>query len=168
MIGTRYLKQTFVSKRSEALLATWIHESLHARQPFAPDAQREIRSFVGYEEGMVEGLTRTICAAHADIPVTTGSYDAYVACYESLARMIGVPSELIYRELWQYAPGTLRAHFFDALRRVLYNSHSGVRVTDDRRSAIEEAADAMLDNQAQLLPHDSTTVFDLSWQRVLR
>ena len=53
-----YLR-TFVQVRQQGdpVFRTWLHESLHARQPYAPGASAEYRAFRGYEEGLVEGLT---------------------------------------------------------------------------------------------------------------
>src|SRR5438128_2254734 len=43
-----------IQREPDDFFRTWVHESLHARQPFAPGAAEQYLRYAGYEEGMVE------------------------------------------------------------------------------------------------------------------
>lgn len=93
---------------------TWIHESLHARQPFALHSALEQRRYRGYEEGMVEGLTRLIVEKGALRPVLA-SYDYYVTAYRTMARTLGLTPERLLRQLWTYPTGEVRVGLVEAV-----------------------------------------------------
>ena len=101
----------FLRDRGEAdpVFRTWLHESLHARQPYAPGASAEYRVFRGYEEGLVEGLTQVVLAA-AGIAVAGAPFSAYVAAYRALADTLGIEPEVLLRALWRYPAGEVRQH----------------------------------------------------------
>jgi hypothetical protein len=90
---------------------TWIHESLHARRLPSLNRHREYARWPGYEEGMVEGLTRHVTGSSAGIPVEHRSFDYYVEAYRVLAATGGFPMEQLWRALWLQAPGDVRTYF---------------------------------------------------------
>ncbi len=85
-LSGRFLDQALrLDRRPEAIFKTWVHESLHARQSYAPDVATEYSLRRGYEEGMVEGLARVLTRDRAGIDPPGTSYNYYVAAYRSLA-----------------------------------------------------------------------------------
>ncbi len=96
------------------MFRTWIHESLHARQPFAIYSALEQRRYKGYEEGLVEGLTRLVVDKGALRPVLA-SYDYYVGAYRTLAQVLGLSPERLLRRLWPYPTGEVRDRFVEAV-----------------------------------------------------
>jgi hypothetical protein len=102
-----------VLARPDSVFRTWVHESLHARQPYAAGAAGERSVAPGYEEGLAEGLARVVTRAKAGMRATGGTFDYYVAVYEVLAQVLEVNVELLWRELWQHPTGQVRAAFVD-------------------------------------------------------
>lgn len=97
---------------------TWVHESLHARQTFAPTLSAEYRAASGYEEGMVDGLARLIVADQAGMVLpaaATMGYTSYVIGYRALASVLGVDEETLLARVWRFAAGTIRRNFPDIL-----------------------------------------------------
>jgi hypothetical protein len=110
LVGERM--RSLVRQRGEpdAAIRTWIHESLHARQPYAPEAGAEYRSFRGYEEGLTEGLTQCVQAA-AVISVSETPFAFYVAAYRALADALHLEVEHLWRALWAFPVGEVRKAF---------------------------------------------------------
>lgn len=107
---------------ADRILSAWVHESLHARAPFAGDARTEYQRTRGYEEGLVAGLTDLILRAH-DISSGPATFEYYVTAYRVLARTLGVEVEDLWRRLWRQAPGTLRAGLVEIVTDVLAIDH---------------------------------------------
>ncbi len=105
----------------------WVHESLHARQPFAPDHAAEYRDFSGYEEGLVEGLARSLLRDQLGIREIAGTFEHPVAAYRGLALVLRVDLEQLWRRLWQTPPGAVRAAFPDIVAD-LYQSETGAQL----------------------------------------
>lgn len=105
--------------RPDSLLRTWIHESLHARQPYSPGFRREWSEASGFEEGMVEGLTRLIVVEGLGLLPGIVSYDFYVATYRTLATVLGLDTERLWRALWMYPVGGVRERFLSVIERLL-------------------------------------------------
>jgi hypothetical protein len=53
----------------------------------------------GFEEGMVEGLARSVTGTAAGITVADPSYVYYVEAYRALARVAGIDAERLWRAL---------------------------------------------------------------------
>ena len=97
------------------VIRTWVHESLHGRQPYSRDHRQEADRWPGHEEGLAEGLARTLTGGIADMDIGTGSYAYYVAVYEALADVAGIDPERVLRGVWQAAPGDVRATLIDTV-----------------------------------------------------
>lgn len=95
----------------------WVHESIHARRPFTSAYATERVLAAGYEEGLAEGLARAPTRAGAGMSIVMQSYNLYVAAYETLAEVLHIPVELIWRHLWMAAPGEVRQHFLAVVER---------------------------------------------------
>jgi hypothetical protein len=67
---------------------------------------------------LAEGLARTVAEGHAGIAPPDRPYEAYVAAYGALARVIGAGVEQLWRLLWLAPPGQVRERFPDALAEV--------------------------------------------------
>jgi len=94
---------------------TWVHESLHARGPRLAVAET---ATPGYEEGMAEGLARRMLLKHASVPRIEGSFDHYVAGYETLSEVLGLDEEHLWRRLWEAPRGEVRARFVSAIEEL--------------------------------------------------
>lgn len=104
--------------RADSLLKTWIHESIHGRQPYAPGFADEWRLHRGFEEGLAEGLARII-AVELGLRLVLASYNYYVAAYQSLATVLEIPIEALLRRLWEIAAGRVAANFVMGVEDVI-------------------------------------------------
>jgi hypothetical protein len=123
-------------------LRTWVHESLHARQPYAPTYHAEYAAAAGYEEGMVEGLARHILRHHAGTDAFVGTFDYYVAAYTALAQVFDIRVEGLWMRLWQEPPGRVREAFPYVLRDLAGNP-GGRAVTDAVLQRVRAVADSV-------------------------
>jgi hypothetical protein len=105
--------------RPDSLIRTWIHESLHARQPFSRGYQREWREALGYEEGLVEGITRLIAVEWLGLRPVVASYDYYVVSYQTLATVLSVDPERLWRLLWAFPVGEVSLGLVSTVERIL-------------------------------------------------
>jgi hypothetical protein len=113
--------------RADSLLKTWIHESIHARNPYAPGFHREWHRACGYEEGLAEGLARLI-ADELGLRPTPGRYDFYVSAHRTLAAVIAVDLDILLRSLWAYPAGEVSAAFPEVIERILTAGRSTTRL----------------------------------------
>jgi hypothetical protein len=111
---------------------TWVHESIHGRQPFALGDAAQHRRTRGYEEGIVEGLARVVTRDRAGMSIADAAYDYYVTAYQSLADVLDAPVEHVWRRLWTHPLGGVRAAFVEEAGAVLADS-SGQRLTAAQR-----------------------------------
>jgi hypothetical protein len=125
--------------RPDTIVRTWVHESLHARQPFAATAHTEYAAFRGYEEGLVESLTRNVLdRAGIDIPVAAFEY--YVEAYRALAAELDTDADDLCRKLWQLGPGHVRSgllHIIEATanNRFRFSGPRFMRIADQLMSS---------------------------------
>lgn len=113
VLSGNYLQAMLELRHSpDSVLRTWLHESLHARQPFTGDRYAaEAEHWLGYEEGLVEGLARLVVQDKAGVTTLDLAYEGYVRAYRALARVLGVSAEQVWRDLWQVGLGGVRAAF---------------------------------------------------------
>jgi hypothetical protein len=109
------LRRNLRLAQPNAVFRTWIHESLHARQPYAAGYAEEYRRTPGYEEGLVEGLSRELLLAVGGFVDVGGSFDYYVTAWQTLARLMSVPVYAVWQRLWTEPPGRVRANFAAAV-----------------------------------------------------
>jgi hypothetical protein len=166
ILSAPFIVRQLVANSAVSVWETWVHESLHARQPFIPGLASEVRDYVGYEEGMVEGLTRLVCRERAGMQTVGGAYDYYVRCYESLASHLRIERETLYRAVWNSPPGGVRSAFFDALNTAMFIMH-GRRLEQRLREPITRAADVLFSSVAQLGGAAATSPDDM-WEEALR
>lgn len=105
-------------ERADSLLKTWIHESIHGRQPYSPGFSEEWRLHRGFEEGLAEGLARIIASELELVPILA-SYNSYVAAYQTLADALDVPVEDLFRSLWEFAVGQVATGFLTGVDDVI-------------------------------------------------
>lgn len=115
LAGDRLQATVRQSGRPDTMFRTWVHESLHARQPYSPQARIEYRSWSGYEEGLAEGLARLVTIEKAGMTPLTLSYDYYIAAYRALGTVLNVEPEQFWRGLWRFPPGEVRAGFGEVI-----------------------------------------------------
>jgi hypothetical protein len=90
---------------------TWVHESIHARQPYSMDWRAEYEQWEGYEEGLADGMADVLCTwAGAVIPEAT-DYVAYNQAYRALAAVLQMPPWNLLRRIWSAPTGRVRTHF---------------------------------------------------------
>lgn len=136
------LRAMLRTHQPDDLFRTWIHESLHGRQRYSPRASDEIRRFQGFEEGMVEGLARTVARDKAGMHLLGLSYDWYVVVYQSLATVVGVAPELLWRQLWQSRAGEVRLAF-PAVVDTHWSQRTGQPLTAAQLGRIQAMADVL-------------------------
>lgn len=114
MLAGIALESALSEERVDGFFGTWVHESIHARQPYAHGASTEYRQYRGFEEGLVEGLTRHVLE-RAGIAPRTGAFSYYVVVYEQMAHVLGIDTVELWRRLWKYPTGTISAVFVDVV-----------------------------------------------------
>lgn len=152
----------------DAIVETWIHESVHGRHVnWGPNLHAEA-AFRGFEEGLAEGITRLASRLARFVPGLP-TYGRYVQTYEELAYVLGVSPETIYRWLYRLPNGSVMDSFvseIDALR-----AESGEPpLTIDQRGRLERTAQRLFDVGFQDDP-SSARLRDLIrrvWRRGLR
>jgi len=144
----------YTHREADDLFRTWVHESLHARQQFARGHAQEYSVTRGYEEGMVEGLSRLIVVNRAAMPYRPPSSNYYVTAYDTLAYEAGIPVEELWRQLWEHAAGAVRLHFVDTVAQLIFK-HSGRMLTGRQLSQLRVCADrAFGSSRAGDVPHE--------------
>ena len=94
----------------DAVVETWIHESVHGRHfPWSARTHAEI-AFPGYEEGLAEGITHLLSRLAGFVPGLP-AYGRYTQTYEELAQVLGVTPEILYRSLYQLTNGSVMDGF---------------------------------------------------------
>lgn len=126
------------ARRADSLIKTWIHESIHGRQRFAPSFTAEWRLRRGFEEGLAEGLARAIAEA-LELRPALASFNFYVDAYRALARALDVPVISIWRCLWRCPPGSVSTGFIACIDAVM-RSESGYRLSARQRLRLEVRA----------------------------
>lgn len=124
----------------DAIVSTWVHESIHARQRYAGGDEYSI--WTGYEEGMTEGLTHLFLGSQgiSDVDV---SFPFYVTAYEEIAAFLEIDIQTLWRGLWHYPTGMIRSSFIDAIDRALIQSGQDT-LTERRRDRLQFATDTLL------------------------
>ena len=102
----------------------------------------------GYEEGLAEGIAGLTVRLQAHMEPIVGGYALYVRSYESLASGLGVSAEDIWRSLWQYRVGEVRANFVDAVERYWYNL-TGKRLSEREKRNLLWKADSLFKSTNQ-------------------
>jgi hypothetical protein len=105
-------------RQPDRVVHTLVHESLHARAPATPARGAEAAQWKGYQEGMVEGLTRIVTGDRAGMRVLDPAYDFYVAAYRALAVVARLDLEELWRALWRARPGQVRERFAETVDAV--------------------------------------------------
>jgi hypothetical protein len=150
----------------DATFRTWVHESLHARLPYAAGAGTEYRAAPGYEEGVAEGLARLVVHAGAGVPAVAGSFDYYVRAYAVLAQSIGVEAAVLWRALWEYSAGAVRAALPSVVDR-LRRASMGQGLDRAQRARLQGIADQVFRGARSRDEPDSRTLGTL-WRLALR
>jgi hypothetical protein len=149
----------------DTALQTWVHESLHARQPYRVTAPSEHQALRGYEEGLVEGLARLILQAKAGIKALGGGFEYYVVAYTGLAGALEVSDEQLWRELWRYPTGQVRAGLPEVVQR-LFERRTGRQFTPVLRRRLQALADSQFQTARAGHDADATGLAEL-WKAVL-
>lgn len=129
----------------DSLLRTWVHESLHGRQPYSDHHLAEYRTWSGYEEGMAEGLARIVVRGHAGLDPLQPTYNYHVAVYGTLAEATEIDYELLLRTLWSQPAGRVRGALIDAID-INRRARSLPPLTFDQRHRLAELADIQFDS----------------------
>jgi hypothetical protein len=146
LAGNRLHEALVRERRPDKVFARWLHESLHGRLPFAPSAHEEYVSHRGYEEGLVEGLERLIAGGKAGMILYEEDYTFYLAAYRALATAFDLDLEPLWRALWRYAPGAIRAAFADTVDASQRELGRGA-LSEVQRRRIEAVADQVFDSR---------------------
>jgi hypothetical protein len=148
----------------ERIWHSWIHESLHARRPATTYRAEEVERWMGYEEGLVEGLPRVV-EQRAGIAVGDLPFEFYVAAYRALAEAAGIELERLLRGLWRLAPGDVRAHLSDVVSEL--RAPTRVPLTPAGIIRIGATGARVLSSRRSSDPPDSTVLVRL-WEAAFR
>lgn len=164
--GEHIRSLTLHPRGPDTTFKTWLHESLHTRQPYSDNYANEYRHHRGFEEGMVEGLALHLVRDKARMDPLAETYRAYVAAYNTLARVVGVNAEHLRRALWSYPAGQVRGALvptLDTLRREV----TGQPLTSVQRQRIRGMADRMFSSD-RLWDRPDERAMIAVWRTVLR
>lgn len=151
-------------RRADSLLKTWIHESIHGRQPYSSGFAAEWRTHRGFEEGMVEGLARIIANALMLQPVLA-SYNYYVAAYDALAIVLNVPVEGLWRRLAAYPAGEVASGFITSVEDMIARHHRSPLTPFQRVRLIVRARNVFGSPNGVQLPDEDILL--RGWREVL-
>jgi hypothetical protein len=151
----------------DQVFKTWIHESIHGRRPFAIEDAAQHRRTRGYEEGMAEGLARLLSRHAAGLSLLGPSYDYYVRAYEVLAESFGFDVEGLWRRLWIYPLGGVRAAFVDEVD-ALQARASGRRMTEMERRRLLGLGDRVFSSDREREGAAEPAALRALWEVVLR
>ena len=152
--------------RPDDAFRTWVHESLHARQPFAAESDLEQRRFRGFEEGLVEALARLGTRDKAGMTITAVSYQYYVESYRALGEVLSIDLEGFLRRLWQFPTGRVRAAFVgivDGEQR----ARRGVALSTLQHTRLQTVADILFGSD-RINRQPDEGVLRALWQGVFR
>ena len=145
---------------------TWLHESIHARQPYYADWRVEFESWEGYEEGLADGMANVLCSwADATIPETR-DYVAYVQAYRGLAAILHLPEWALLRRLWYFPTGQVREGFPTVVDEQ-YRQLTGRGLTVDAVTRLRSTADTLFATGRTEVDRSDREVEGL-WREVLR
>jgi len=120
---------------------TWVHESIHGRQPYADGHRQEYDAWSGYEEGLAEALSRLVVRKHAGLdPIEPRDYHYFLPAYQTLSEAMKIEYEALIRALWTRPAGRVRTGLVaavDDLRR----AQSLPPLTESQRVSIARAGD---------------------------
>jgi hypothetical protein len=155
-----------VDDRPDAIFKTWVHESLHGRQPYSPGARAEYSLRRGYEEGLVEGLARLLTRDGAGMDIPETSYNYYVVGYQTLAAVADVDLEQLWRVLWQQPAGRVRTVFARTVAD-LRRERRGQALTPNQAARLRSVGDQVFQTQRQnAVP--SEPALNAVWRTVFR
>jgi hypothetical protein len=163
-INTSYVAEMLGGRGApDGIFKTWVHESLHARKPFAAPAivNGEYPVYQGYEEGMVEGLARWMTRDKAGM-VYVSAYASYVRAYETLAETLEIETVTLWRHLWRHPFGEVRAAFPEEIGRIWY-TYTGRQPVEER---LQGVADRLLSIHERM-PIYSDTDLTILWREAL-
>lgn len=160
LVGERMQERLRVRAGADAVFRTWVHESIHARQEYVATASIEYRRFRGYEEGLVEGLTRAVLR-QVGIRTLEAQYDYYVAAYGALANVLGCEAEALWRFLWRYPTGGVRTAFTGAVETLLR-----MELREASRQRLSGIADTLFGSDRNTGRADETVLIRL-WRSAL-
>lgn len=128
----------------DGIFKTWIHESLHARRPYAPEPVRAVEypSYQGYEEGLVEGIAQWMVRDQAGMAYVE-AYPAFISAYEALAATLAVNVVDVWRSLYSHPFGAVREAFPRVIGNLWYN-RTGRRISE---AMLRERADSFFANR---------------------
>lgn len=147
----------------DGIFKTWVHESLHARKPFAdPDiVNGEYPMHQGYEEGLVEGLARWMTRDKARMDYVS-TYASYVRAYEVLAEILGVETVALWRRLWRYPFGKVRSAFPEEIGHIWYTRIKRQLMP----GRLQGVADRLFSQQERMPPYSDADLIIL-WKEAL-
>jgi hypothetical protein len=161
------LRQILGDERGpDAVFKTWVHESIHARQPYAPGHHREYGQFPGYEEGLAEGLAGLIVREKAGMVPPGQSYRWYVAAYRGAATVFRIDVVALWGRLWERPLGEARAAFVDAVD-LLRQQGGAAALTPPQRVNLQVMGDRVFSSARTNDPPNERAIMDL-WRVVRR
>ena len=126
----------------EPAFRTWLHESIHARQPYAGDWRVEFEAWEGYEEGLADGMANVLCGwAGATIPEAT-DYVAYVQAYQTLTAVLQISMWTLLRRLWEFPTGRVREGL-PSVVEAWYRELTGRGLSSDAAGRLQSTADTL-------------------------
>jgi hypothetical protein len=147
-LGATYLSEALTEWDSpDEVMRTWIHESLHARQPFASHYRSELGPHKGYEEGLVIGLADAIARGLLGLEIEAAEEEHYARAYRALAAVIKCDPVDLWAGLWQWPTGAIRGHFVDFLG-TLWQTQAGQPLGSREREKLQPVADHLFGSYA--------------------
>ena len=152
--------------RPDSLFKTWVHESLHGRQPYSPGFAAEWRAYRGFEEGMVEGLARQLVVDGLGMRPVLASYSSYVDAYRALSDALGAPSGELWTALWELPAGELSEGFVPTVGTVL-DRVGATSLSSRQQIGLFARARTVFASANAVRPPDGTMLVNL-WREALQ
>jgi hypothetical protein len=126
----------------EPAFRTWLHESIHARQPYDPVWRAEFEPWEGYEEGLADGMANVLCNWAGAIILETTDYVAYVQAYRTLAATLQMSMWALLRRPWHFPTGQVRAGLLTVVKE-WYRQSMGGQLPQEATRRFEGVADSL-------------------------
>jgi hypothetical protein len=134
--------------------------------PFVVGSAAEYREHSGYEEGLVEGLARSLLRDQLGISEIGGTFEYYVIAYQALALVLGLDLDRLRRRLWQVSPGAVRVAFPGAVAEV-YRELRGTVLLPRQMETLRGIADTVFQSKYSASSPDTLELQRL-WEIVFR
>lgn len=107
-----------LSGSPDDVVVTWLHESVHRRHGPWRTVSLAAWHYVGFEEGLAEGIAHSIAQQFA-LAVSEPLYPQYLRAYDILAEHLSIEPDRLFRQMWRAAHDQIETSFSGAVAAIV-------------------------------------------------